>query len=166
MKLKLCSSANRTCAREARALWQGLRFVSYLFYVILCCGSPNCFGRVWCTLLRCCCYCCQLPWISVIQIRHKVIVLLSPPPTINSESIVELFNSYTAQNLRFTTFPNWQSPSNLPFLLLPFSCRWWYVKLLLLLVAYNYVIASHNYHNMWTCLLPTLWTIAAVVKTF
>ncbi len=43
-----------------------------------------------------------------------------PPPIIDSESIVELFNSYITQHLKFTT-PNWQSPSNLPFLLLPFS---------------------------------------------
>ncbi len=164
MKLKLCSSASKTSAREARALWQGLMFLYYLFYVILCCGNPKFSSRVWCTLFCYCCYYCRLPWTNVLWIRHKVIVLLSPPPTIDSESIAELFNSCTAQHLRFTTPPNWQSPSNLPFLLLPFSCWWWYVKLLLLLATWNYVIASHNYY-MWTYLLPTLWAFVIVGAT-
>jgi hypothetical protein len=34
-----CSNVSIKSAREARASWQGLRFVYYLFYVILCCGS-------------------------------------------------------------------------------------------------------------------------------
>jgi hypothetical protein len=89
----------------------------------------------------CCCYYCHLPWTSVLQIRHKVIILLSPPPTIDSESIVKLFNSCIAQHLRFTTPPNWQSPSNLPFLLLPSLvddgmlnyCCCWLLRTMLLL---------------------------------
>ncbi len=46
-----------------------------------------------------------------------------PLPIIDFEPIVELFNSCTAQHLRFTTPPNWQSPSNLPFLLVHFYYR-------------------------------------------
>ncbi len=46
-----------------------------------------------------------------------------PLPTIDFESIAKFFNSYTTQHLRFTTPSNWPSPYNLPFLLLPFSCR-------------------------------------------